>query len=359
MKKSSRKLLIVAPYQFGELSDCYYWAKYAHKEGWSVTYLGYCYKGERSGRERKYNGVKTVRIQHRSNRIMMALCFYVRLLWEIMVHNHQNVIACNMPGIQILPALFPKRSIVLDIRTLSVSGTPEQRQAANQRTLDIVKRFRHVSVISEGVRDFIRPVNGHCHLLPLGAEPLSTKPKSFDKLRLFYIGVLTNRDLDVFLEGLQLFYEETNYDFTFDIIGTGDAKSEKRVNDAISKFPSGMITRHGFLTHEKARPLFDICNVGVCYVPTTEYFEYQPPTKLFEYCLSGMACIATSTYENKKYITGVNGAICNADAESVRDTLKQLVSQLSKFDSSRICDKMSHMHWRVIVQHSLLTIFAQ
>ena len=38
------KLLIIAPYQFGELSDCYYWAKYATIAGWDVTYIGYKYK---------------------------------------------------------------------------------------------------------------------------------------------------------------------------------------------------------------------------------------------------------------------------------------------------------------------------
>jgi len=41
------------------------------------------------------------------------------------------------------------------------------------------------------------------------------------------------------------------------------------------------------------------------------YYDCQPATKTFEYILSGMVCIATSTYENKKLINNINGVLCN------------------------------------------------
>lgn len=39
------------------------------------------------------------------------------------------------------------------------------------------------------------------------------------------------------------------------------------------------------------------------YVPITDYYEYQPPTKTFEYVLSGLLCLATATSSNKEVIT--------------------------------------------------------
>lgn len=39
----------------------------------------------------------------------------------------------------------------------------------------------------------------------------------------------------------------------------------------------------------------------------TEYYDSQPPTKTFEYALSGLYVLATKTRENEKVITNDNG----------------------------------------------------
>lgn len=349
----NNKLLIIAPYQFGELSDCYYWAKYATIEGWNVTYIGYKYK-HREVKERSFQGVKVKSVMHYNNRKLLGLMFYLKCIFEILFHYHNNIIICRMPMCQILPKIFPNRNIILDVRTLSVSKDSKTREKNDNALKDLKKLFKKCSVISEGVG---QKIGAPYYLLPLGAEPLSVKPKSFDKMRLFYIGTFDNRNLSIFIEGLALYQKQTGNYISFDIVGGGSPEETFTIKDTIENSGVKNIRMHGYLTHDEAQKFFDECNVGVCFVPVTDYYQYQPPTKLYEYLLSGMVCIATNTYSNIEVMNEENGVVVNDTAKSVCDGLNELYTNFDKYHSQKIVSQSQLYHWSQIVNNRLLKLF--
>lgn len=349
-----KELLIVAPYQFGELSDCYYWAKYASLEGWDVTYLGYRYH-QREIKERSYPGVRVLGVMHSQNRLVHGLKFLGAIIKEIIVHNHKNIIVCRFPKCEMLPKIFPNRNIVLDVRTLSVAPNESEREAADNQLRSIMKCFKTTSVISKGVGE---KLGGGCPILPLGAEPLSMVAKNFNSLRLFYIGTFNNRNLSQFIEGLALYQKQSgDTSITFDVVGGGSDSEVQKLKEAIKNSGVQGVELHGYLTHEEAQPYFDKCNVGVCYVPVTDYYQHQPPTKLYEYLLSGMACIATNTISNEEVVSESNGIVTCDNPHAVCQGLIEINVAKTKFSSENIGLTSQRYHWRTIIKESLIPLF--
>ncbi len=348
----NNRFLIIAPYQFGELSDCYYWAKYATIKGMDVTYIGYKYK-RREIKERSCPGVKIKSVLHFENRYILGFVFYIKCILEILLRRHNNVIICYMPMCQLLPKIFPNRNIILDVRTLSVSNNKEERKRQDAALIRVKKSFGKCSVISEGVG---QKIGAPYFLLPLGAEPLSTKTKVFDVIKLFYIGTLDNRDLSKFVKGLALFQKKTGKFVSFDIVGVGSNDETNKIVDMIHDSGAQNVRMHGYLNHDEAKKFFDECNVGVCFVPITEYYQYQPPTKLYEYLLSGMVAISTNTISNSEVMTDTNGVVINDTPESVCEGLEKILKDMKKYSSKQIEEGVINYHWSNIVSNNLLPL---
>ena len=346
------KLLIIAPYQFGELSDYYYWAKYATLEGWRITYIGYKYKN-RVFKERKYPGVKVKSVMHINNRLILGMYFYLHCIIEILLGHHNNIVICRMPQCQLLARLFPKRNVILDVRTLSVSEDEKHRKKQDTSLIKIKNHFAKCTVISKGVG---QRIGLPYYLLPLGAEELSIKAKSFDKIRLFYIGTFNNRDLSTFIKGLALYQKETGKEATFDIVGGGTDNEEINLKNSVIYSGVKGVSFHGYLTHEESKKFFDNCNIGVCYVPMKDYYQFQPPTKLYEYLLSGMAVLSTRTVSNVAVMSNHNGVLVDDNAVSVCNGLKELSSKMDTYSSSVIVDDSKKHHWKHIVNNNLLSL---
>lgn len=271
------------------------------------------------------------------------------------MHKHKNVIVCRFPNCEILPKLFPNRNIVLDVRTLSVSPDQKERLDADNALKRIMKVFKTTTVISEGVG---KKLGGCYPVLPLGAESISMSEKDFSTLRMFYIGTFNNRNLSQFIEGLALYQKQTgDTTITFDVVGGGTPEEEEMIQKTIFATKVDGIKLHGYLTHDEAQLFFDKCNIGVCYVPVTDYYQYQPPTKLYEYLLSGMACIATNTKANMDVINDANGIVIRDNPESVCAGLLELNRARQNYQSKEICDKSQGYHWKTIVTQKLLPVF--
>lgn len=350
--RNRRKILIIAPYQFGELSDCYYWAKYSLIKGWDVTYIGYKYRS-RAIKERTYPGVKVKSVNHYTNRVFLGICFYLKCIIEILLYNQRNIIICRMPMCQLLPKLFPNRNIILDVRTLSVTDNLSIREKQDNILKSIKRKFKKCSVISEGVG---YKIGAPYEILPLGAESLSQCIKLFDKIRLFYIGTFDNRKLSIFIEGLALFQKKTGNLISFDIVGGGQQEETALLNKTICSTGVKNVRLHGYLTHEETQTFFDYCNVGVCFVPMTEYYQHQPPTKLYEYLLSGMAVIATKTHSNELVVNKENGILVDDTAISVCHGLSLLIKNFYRYNSAEIVSQSQKYHWAEIIKSYLIPL---
>ena len=226
-----------------------------------------------------------------------------------MIRLHGIVFIHYFPYCYILKILFPHKKMVLDIRTLSVSENLKQRQNFDNHLKHACSKFKYVSVISKGVADILG-VHDY-FLLPLGAEHISSVQKKYQKLRLLYVGTFYNRHLEKTIEGLFLFLKNNpKVDIKYQIIGFGEG--EDVVKQSISQYKLNKNVEFlGRKQYSELKQYFDIANIGVSFVPITDYYNYQPPTKTFEYVLSGLYCIATKTEANKEVISDVNGVLIN------------------------------------------------
>jgi len=175
-----------------------------------------------------------------------------------------------------------------------------------------------------------------------GTNPLSKKEKSFNDIRLLYIGTLTNRRIHETVEGLAIFLKTNIYTkpITYDIIGRGSKDDEKLILETVKKYNLETIVKiHGFLPNDDVEKYFSLCNVGVAYIPITEYYTDVVATKLDEYIVSGLVSIATGTNENKKVISQNNGIIIEDNPESFAEGLQKIALNLNAYSSNIIFEE--------------------
>lgn len=175
-------------------------------------------------------------------------------------------------------------------------------------------------------------------------------------MHLLYIGTLFGRNLHECIEGFAKFYNENKdkLKLHFDIIGDGPDFDKNKIIDAIDKNQlSQVVMCHGHLLHDEAVYFFDKCNVGVSYIPMIQFYQNQPPTKIFEYVLSGLVCLATNTSANKELIHKTNGVLHDDNPESFYQALNVLYKNRHLYDCSSIKSSLHQFHWEQIVQNSM------
>ena len=104
----------------------------------------------------------------------------------------------------------------------------------------------------------------------------------------------------------------------------------------------------GRIPHDQLQPFFDTHNVGLSYIPMTPYYDVQPPTKTFEYLLSGLAVIGTATSENKLVINKNNGVLASDSIENFQIGLGCLQQNLKNFNSKQIRLEAQKYSWKHI-----------
>ena len=85
----------------------------------------------------------------------------------------------------------------------------------------------------------------------------------------------------------------------------------------------------------------------------TPYFDCQPPTKTFEYLLSGMPVIATATYENSLVVNDGNGVLINDTADSFCEGLEKLANNRVVYNSEKILTTCKQYTWENIIHNDL------
>lgn len=196
-------------------------------------------------------------------------------------------------------------------------------------------------------------------ILPLGAESFSTSVKRFDKICLLYVGTFNGRKLGETIKGFARFYRDYNKNVSMEyhIVGSGNKEEEKKIKDQIkTENLNQNLFLYGRKTHNQIGKFFDMCNIGVSFVPITPYYNVQPPTKTFEYLCSGMAVIATNTYENKLVINDSNGVLTGDNSDSFYEGLIKLFNKRFNLSSQNILNNSKKYNWEKIVDSSFLPI---
>lgn len=343
-----KRLLIVNKAAFGYHTDSYKHCEYL-RDQFEITY--FCFE---NGQQRvMMEGVEVICVPLSGNYLQRAVRFFTEMRKQLRQRAFDITMVVNFDACFLVLLLVKSRRFFLDIRTGSVARNNRRRSLQDFKTRVNTWFFRNITVISRGIAAKFRL--RRFTLLPLGADTISATNKAFDQLRLVYVGTFTGRSIEKTIEGFRLFKERHPLTTAiYHLIGFGTPAEEQLLKDRIQALGlNAHVIYHGRVQHAELGTYFDQCNAGISFVPVTPYYEFQPPTKTFEYLLSGMACIATATYENKQLISEENGVLCDDSPEAFAAALAQLAVYFPQYDSEAIRKQSSRFSWETIVRTHL------
>jgi len=341
----TQKLLIVNRAQFGYNNATYYYCKYL-RNSFDITYICWNY----SHKKIQLNGVHTIYISRQGNIAVRYLRFIYQVIKEVQ-NNYDYHIIKYFKGCSLLKILNPHKKFLFDIRTGSINKSKIYRFIHDNAIKIEARFFQHISVISNSLAQKFKLLP-KAYILPLGADIISEANKRFDRIDLLYVGTFSNRNIEQTITGFSKFYHEykNKVKISYTIIGGGYSNEIFKMKElAASEGLNDAVMLTGQLPHDELKPYFDKCNVGVSFVPKTEYFDVQPPTKTFEYLLSGMPVIATDTKENAFVVNTQNGVLINDDSDSFYDGLVKILKNKSQFKSETIRNTSLKYTWQKIV----------
>lgn len=339
-----QKLLIISKEQFGYHTDIFKWCEYLRDE-YDIEVITF---GGKPLME--LTGVKNCYVSNKGHRTIRGIRYVLTCLWHLLFFKG-IIMVCYFKECRILKMCFPWKKMILDIRTLDVSSDSVTRKLQDTIIKKSTDKFDYTTIISEGLRRKLDLPIDKSAILPLGADKTSTIVKSFDNLRLLYVGTLFNRDVHKTIEGFAIAMEKNpGMDIHYDIVGDGVGNELQELKELVSK--NGLekyITLHGYIQHKELKSFLDECNIGISFVPMTEYYEHQPATKSFEYILSGLYTIATGTYCNKEIITVKNGVIIEDVPESFANAILDLNDRKGDIDCKAISKTLEDYEWKNVV----------
>ena len=343
------RLLIIDVNPFGALTDVVKWVQYLPKD-WSIKVLCFAPKqGERA----EVEGVTVKEVHNFNNRQAKAIIFFLYSFWQLLFLRGK-VIVVYFPHCELLKRLFPWKKMLLDIRTLSVNKDINVRQRHNAAVRRACLVFDKVSAISEGVAKQLGDID--VNILPLGADTISSSKKEYSNgIRLIYVGIFSNRNIEETIKGVVDFHNTfPHIPICYKLIGYGTTSEEESIKKLIQSCSADNFIKFiGRVPHHRLSSYFDESNVGISFVPITDYFEYQPPTKTFEYCISGLFCLATGTKANKDIITSDCGLIINDTAQGVKEGLIKYWSICTSVNETAVRRSLETSKWQVIVETHL------
>lgn len=347
------KLIYINKNQFGYHTDAYMHCKYA-KFHFDILFI--CF--DESYPKINEKGIKIIYIKNRgkywNGLFFMFTCFY-----QIFINN-SIIFIQYFPGCSILKKIFFWRKMILDIRSVSISKNESINKAQNKKILTAAERFNCVTVITENVREYLKIPIEKTIILPLGTNILSEVDKDFKStIEMLYIGTLDNRNIEMTVIGLANFINKyPSISIKYHIVGDGQMVVRENLKKIISQHAvSQHVFLHGRKSHFEIQNFFDLCQIGISFVPITPAYHLQPPTKTLEYLSAGMAVIATNTVENAKMINECNGILIQDNPNSFFDGLEQmLLNKRNTYQSKEIRKFVSEMGWNIVVENHFLKI---
>lgn len=349
MKFNKEKLIICSHNQFGYLTDTFQYCKLL-KNKYDIIYI--CF--DQNKEKINLDGIKNIYIKKNNNMILDYLNLNKNLIIESYKNKVNKIFLVYNPLSFICKFFLFKKKIILDIRTGSVEKNKSARKKANRRIWINSLFFKEKTIISEGLANKLNIKK--FEILPLGAEKLKNENIELNKksIKLIYIGILSGRNIIQSIKGFELFSEKySDIDCEYNIIGfyNDNDNEEKNFFKSISK--NKKINYLGPKKHDEIYKYLNEANIGVSYIPITEYYNYQPPTKTYEYLMNGLITLATATDENKKIIKSENGVLCEDNAKSFSESLEKIYKNLDSYDSKKIIKSVEKNTWQEIVKNIL------
>ncbi len=351
---NKKKLLIVNRAQFGYHIDTYYYCKYL-RGSFDITYLGWDY-------QKPYIQLENINIIYVSRKYSKVIRYF-NFLFKCISESRKNynlVFINYFPLCILVKYLSSNKKHVVDVRTGYIEENHFKLKLLNSILSWETGLFENITIISSSLASKLRLNKNKLKIIPLGADIISNKNKSFDTMKLIYVGTFHLRNIEKSIFGFARFYKENKLSIKMNyiIIGDGYNEEDKYFEEIIKQAGlEGIVRVVGPVKHENLKHYFDEQNIGVSFIPMTPYFDCQPPTKTFEYMLSGMPVIATSTYENMRLIDNNNGVLIQDNEDSFYNGLNELAYNKKLYDSNAIRKFCKKYTWKNIVNDDLKNYF--
>jgi glycosyltransferase involved in cell wall biosynthesis len=343
----TKKMLVINKSQFGYHTDYLFFCKYL-KTDFDLTYICMDYNHKKID----LAGITIAYVKRDRLKIARSFAFFAKIIDTIRRNPYDIILLYYFNYCSLIKLLFPRRCFVLDIRTTAIKNSLIKRNLWNMLLRFEAKLFPHITIISASLAQKTGLQDRPYHLLPLGADEISDTIKDFKEMNLLYVGNFLKRNIHETIEGMYYFYKEFSgqIKMSYTIIGFGSEDEIELIRDTIKKYSLEPIVRFvGQIPYTELKLYFDQSNIGVSYVPITEYFDCQPATKTFEYIMSGLFCISTCTTENRKVIKPENGILCNDTPESFHQALIETYKNRELLRDSVIRNSLPEYKWENIV----------
>lgn len=350
-------ILMINHDQFGHSTGYYHYCKHLLAKGHNILYL--C-KDEHMTKV-ECSGINVYYVdEHSGYRWRREFGHIVK---TILQQNDIDIVLCSYyKGCSLLRYYIKNIPIILDVRTGSVNKSIVKRGFYNWLIRCESCFFSRIMILSESLAEKLELKRGNYDIIPLGADVYCADNKDFSKIKMLYVGTLRQRDIHKTIKGLYKFIlEYPNSEIEYDIVGFGSVEEEGLIKDLIKKYGlENIIKFHGRINYDKLAPFYQKANLGVAFVPQTPYYDCQPSTKIYEYALSGIYTIATSTKENRRLITHQNGLLCEDSVESFYIALKSYhIKYKYMISSTTIRESLAEYEWANIVGVKLLGLLCR
>lgn len=305
------------------------------------------------------SGVNVTYISMQGNKFLVLIRFIRSLIAHIRREKPEIVVCKYFPLCSLILLASRKTRFVLDIRSASVTTNTWKNSISDFLIRFAYRRFDHTLILSESLRKRLHVPKAR--IMPLGADRIADTDKTFQHLRLLYVGTLNNRNIPETIAGIRIFRDQNpGTDLHYTIIGSGSPETEDHLRQAIiSNQLSDFVDFAGPLPYTELALPFQTHNIGVSFIPMTPYYDKQPPTKTYEYLMSGMAVIATKTFENRRILQPHCGVLIQDNAAAFAAGLERLQQELGTFSSARIRAGYADCSWEYIVNEKLYPFLKQ
>lgn len=347
-----KKILFIDREQFGSLTDSLKYCEYLHNT-YQIEYL--CLD---KGRPKiSFPNLKIIYIPQINPRILRGIIFILIAVFKCLFYNGK-IFILYFPKCEIIKQILFWKKMHIDIRTLSIITNEEKRINENKQICKSIDNFESVSFITQAIANTANiKTTIKQYILPLGSDIISHTNKDFNSLKLLYIGTLENRDIIKTVQGLELFITKyPSISITYNIIGDG-SDYDLIKNYIIEHKLTHVVKMHGRLPYSSLKPFLDSHNIGISFIPITTGYDLQPPTKTYEYILSGLFCLATKTKSNcDVIINDTNGYLIDDSPSSFYNGIEHIYTNRNKFQSENIRQTLITYQWKFLIEKYLKPI---
>lgn len=349
-------ILFLNPSQFGYKAGYYHYCKYLLLKGHIITYVGL----DKNLPKLEIEGIDVRNIKSSGSSLNWRISYFQYL--RKINYRIYDVVFISYSKFSFLYRIIgvPRRAVI-DIRSGDLSSFWPKRLLFNGLIKLESCFFQHITILSESLKTKLKLSSSKTTILSLGGDDIYYAPRTYDFPRLIYIGTFYKRNIRETIEAvLDFTIKYPDIPIHYDIIGFGTENEEFEIVDAIKKNKlDKTVIFHGRKNYSELESYIKTSNVGLSYVPKVPYFDNQPPTKTFEYILSGLVCIATSTTENKRLIVQENGILCDDTVKSLSESIYKFYINRQMYNSRLVRDSLLKYSWANIVETTIEPLFVR